>query len=99
MFRTFITAALLTLTITAAHAGPPAVVRFGDLDLSRPADVQVLNGRIEKAAEATCNVADPHGTSLYYQEWRAACLSRAVANTSARIAAVSGNKHRALASK
>ena len=99
MFRTFITTAILTLTITAAQAGPSAVVRFGDLDLSRPADVQVLNSRIEKAAEATCNVADPHTTSLYYQRWHATCISHAVANTSARIAAVSGNKHRALASK
>ena len=79
--------------------GPPAVVHFGDLDLSRPADVQVLNSRIEKAAEATCNVADPHTTSLYYQRWHATCISHAVANTSARIAAVSGNKYRAFASK
>ena len=99
MFRTLITTAILTLTITAAQAGPSTVVRFGDLDLSRPADVQVLNGRIEKAAEATCNVADPNGTKLYYQQWQATCISRAVAHTTARIAAVSGNKYRAFASK
>jgi UrcA family protein len=99
MFRTFIATAILTLTITAAQAGPSAVVHFGDLDLSRPADVQVLNSRIEKAAEATCNVADPRTTSLYYQQWHTACMSHAVANTSARIAAVSGNKYRAFASK
>jgi UrcA family protein len=99
MFRTLITTAMLTLTITAAQAGPAAVVRFGDLDLSRPADVQVLNGRIMKAAEATCGVADPHATSLYYQKWHSTCISRAVTDTSARIASVSTNKTRAFASK
>ena len=99
MFRTLITTAMLTLTITAAQAGPAAVVLFGDLDLSRAGDVQVLNSRIEKAAEATCNVADPHATSLYYKQWHATCISRAVTDTSARIAAVSGNKYRAFASK
>jgi UrcA family protein len=98
MFRTFITTAILTLTITAAQAGPSAVVRFGDLDLSRPADVQVLNSRIEKAAEASCNVADRNATSLFYQQWHATCIGHAVADTSARIAAVS-NKYRAFASK
>jgi UrcA family protein len=99
MFRTLITTAMLTLTITAAQAGPSAVVRFGDLDLSRPADVQVLNSRIVKAAEATCNVTDPRATSLYYQKWHSTCISHAVADTSARIAAVSSNKYRAFASK
>ena len=98
MFRTLITTAMLTLTITAAQAGP-AVVLFGDLDLSRAADVQVLNSRIEKAAEATCKVADPRATSLYYQKWHSTCISRAVTDTSARIASVSTNKTRAFASK
>jgi len=98
MFRTFTTAAILTLTITAAQAGPSAVVHFGDLDLSRPADVQVLNSRIEKAAEATCGMPDSRSTSMYYNEWHARCISRAVTDTSARIAAVSG-KARAFASK
>ena len=98
MFRTFTTAAILTLTITATQAGPSGVVHFGDLELSRPADVQVLNSRIEKAAEATCNVPDSHSTSIYYNQWHARCVSHAVADTSARIAAVSG-KYRAFASK
>jgi UrcA family protein len=98
MFRTFFTATMLTLTITAAQAGPSAVVHFGDLDLSRPADVQVLNSRIEKAAEATCGVPDERTTSIYYRQWHAKCVSHAMADTSARIAAVSG-KSRTFASK
>ena len=98
MFRTLITTAMLTLTITAAQAGPSGIVHFGDLDLSRPADVQVLNSRIEKAAEATCAMPDSRSTSMYYNQWHARCVSRAVVETSARIAAVSG-KSRALASK
>jgi UrcA family protein len=98
MFRTFTSSAILVLTITAAQAGPSVVVRFGDLDLSRPQDVHVLNSRIAKAAEAACDVADPHTTSIYYKKWHATCLSHAVADTTARIAAVSG-KARAFASK
>ena len=99
MFRTFITAAILTLTITAAQAGPSAaIVHFGDLDLSRPADVQVLNSRIQKAAEAACAVPDSRTTSLYYHQWHATCISHTVTDTSARIAAVSG-KYRTFASK
>jgi len=99
MFRTFITAAILTLTITAAQAGPSAaIVHFGDLDLSRPADVQVLNSRIAKAAEATCGMPDSRTTSLYYRQWQSKCISHAVADTSARIASVSG-KNRTFASK
>ena len=90
MFRTFITAAILTLTITAAQAGSSATVSFGDLDLSRPADVQVLNSRIEKAAEATCGMPDERTTSIYYRQWHERCVSHAVAETSARISAVSG---------
>ena len=99
MFRTFITAAILTLTITAAQAGPSAIVHFGDLDLSRPADVQVLNSRIEKAAEATCTAPDSRTTSIYYNQWHARCVSHFVADTAARIASVTFSKNRAFASK
>jgi UrcA family protein len=98
MFRTFATAAILTLTITAAQAGPSAIVRLSDLDLSRPADTQVLNGRIEKAAEAACNSVKASSSTLNYNHWYARCVSNTVAETSARIAAVSG-KSRAIASK
>jgi UrcA family protein len=99
MFRTFTTAAILTLTITAAQAGPAAIVRFGDLDLSRPTDVQVLNGRIEKAAEFICDSLGGSRSSIYYNQWYARCVSNAVADTSARIASVASSKNRAFASK
>jgi UrcA family protein len=99
MFRTFTTAAMLALTITAAQADPAITVRFGDLDLSRPADTQVLNGRIEKAAETACTVPDSRSTSIYYNQWHARCVSHAVAETSARIASVTSSKNRSFASK
>ena len=98
MFRTLITAAMLTLTITAAQAGSTITVRFGDLDLSRPADTQVLNSRIEKAAETACDTMQFSRASIFYSQWYARCVSNAVAKTSARIASVSG-KYRAFASK
>jgi UrcA family protein len=101
MFRTFTTAAILALTITAAQAGPSAIVRFSDLDPSRPADTQVLNGRIEKAAKTTCNTVKTSrttSTTMFYNHWYAGCVNDTVAETSARIAAVSG-KYRAIASK
>ena len=98
MFRTLITTAMLTLTITAAQAGSSATVSFGDLDLSRPADVQVLNSRIAKAAEAICGVPNERTTSMFYNQMQARCVSHTVADTSARIAAVS-SKYRTFASK
>ena len=98
MFRTFATAAILTLTFTAAQAGPSAIVHFGDLDLSRPADVQVLNSRIAKAAEAICNVPESRTPLMFYNQLHARCVSRITTDTSTRIAAVSG-KYRAFASK
>jgi|KBSSwiStaDraftv2_1062776.scaffolds.fasta_scaffold1396394_1 UrcA family protein len=97
MFRTFTTAAMLTLAITAAQAGD-TVVRFGDLDLSRKADVQVLNSRIEKAAKAGCAQFKSYRTSLYYTRWYASCMSGATAEMSARIAGLSP-KYRTFASK
>ena len=98
MFRTLITTAMLTLTITAAQAGSSATVSFGDLDLSRPADVQVLNSRIAKAAEAICGLPNERTTSMFYNQMQARCVSRITTDTSTRIAAVSG-KYRAFASK
>jgi UrcA family protein len=98
MFRTFTTAAILAMTIASAQAYPAITVRFGDLDLSRPADTQVLNSRIEKAAETACDTMQFSRASIFYSQWYARCVSNAVAKTSARIASVSG-KYRAFASK
>jgi UrcA family protein len=102
MFRTFTaatTAAILALTITAAQAGPTITVRFGDLDLSRPADTQVLDGRIHQAAVTACASRRSSKTSAYYRTWFETCVRNATADTTARIAAVSSSKYRAVASK
>jgi UrcA family protein len=60
MLRTFATAALLALSVTAAQAGdaPPSVnVAFGDLNLSHPADAKILAGRLQAAAIHVCHDA------------------------------------------
>ena len=54
MFRTITTAAILALTITAAQADGSVTVRFGDLDLAKANDTQVLAGRVHAAAELAC---------------------------------------------
>ena len=46
-------AALPFIALGAAHA-QTATVRVSDLSLSRPAHVQVLNGRIDQAADKFC---------------------------------------------
>jgi len=61
MYRSFTTAAILALAITAAHADGFASthVMFGDLDLSQPADAKVLADRLEDAAKSVCIQANP----------------------------------------
>jgi len=99
MFRTFTTAAVLSLTITAAQAGPAVTVQFGDLDLSRPSDTRVLDGRIHQAAATACTMWRSSKTSAYYRTWFENCVRNATADTTARIAAISSSKYRAVASK
>ena len=54
MFRTFTASAILALALTTAAQAGPAIVRFGDLDLSRPQDNRILNSRIQDAARSAC---------------------------------------------
>lgn len=54
MFRIFTTAAVLALTVTAAQAGDTVTVHFGDLDMTRAKDAQILAARIHDAAETAC---------------------------------------------
>ena len=65
MYRSFTTAAILALAITAAHADDYASTRvtFGDLDLSQPADAKVLADRLEDAAKSVCIQANPDDVS------------------------------------
>ena len=46
-------AALPFIALGAAHA-QPATVRISDLNMSRPAQVQVFNARVERAADKFC---------------------------------------------
>ena|SRR5437763_5775669 len=62
MLRTITTAALLALSLTAAHADDASThVDYGDLDLSRPADAKVLADRLQDAAKLMCLKANPDG--------------------------------------
>jgi UrcA family protein len=55
LLRTFTTAAILALGMTAAHAEDVTTqVIYGDLDLSRPADDRILADRLHEAAKAVC---------------------------------------------
>lgn len=62
--------AALSSTVLALGAGvamaaipldptPAAIVRVRDLNLSKPADVATLYGRISRAASSVCNAANP----------------------------------------
>ena len=54
MFRTFTTAAILALTVTAAQAGDTVTVHVGDLNLTRAQDTQTLATRVQAAAKTAC---------------------------------------------
>ena len=54
MFRTFITAAVLAMTITAAQAGGIVTLHVSDLNPTNTKDAQLLTARIHDAAEAAC---------------------------------------------
>ena len=98
MFRTFATAAALVLTLTAAQASP-ATVKFGDLDLSRPADAHVLSTRIQQAAETACSNLRSSSPSMFYKKWFETCVHATSAEMTARVAALSSGRSRAVASK
>jgi UrcA family protein len=98
MFRIFTTAAVLALTIATAEAGPAVTVHYGDLDLSSAAGADVLNSRIQEAAQTSCAGLRGPARSLFYPAWYASCVRDVSANTSTRIAARSG-KPRVIASK
>ena len=102
MFRTITTAAILVLSLAlpaTAQTASSVIVRFGDLDLSRPADVQLLDGRIQTAAATACTDLLSKRTSHFYQTWFARCVSQTSAKTSSQIASLSSGRYRAVASK
>ena len=71
-------AAITPFVAAAAAHAQPAAVRTADLNLAHPAQVSVLNGRIEHVARQICeSYADPRNIGSYD-----ACLAavRAEAN-------------------
>ena len=64
MLRTVTLTALLTLSVTAAHADDAStMVSYADLDLSKPADARTLAARLQDAATAVCLKANPDNLS------------------------------------
>lgn len=62
-------AALPLIALSVAHADP-VTVRTSDLDLSQPAQVAILNARIERAAKQYCDDAGSQNLSR-----RNACIA------------------------
>ena len=92
MFRTITTAAILALTITVAQAGDSITVRFGDLDLARASDTQVLAGRVHAAAVLVC-ISDGlqrFPVKLEDRSRRDRCISDVSKTLSAKVLAMSG---------
>jgi UrcA family protein len=103
MFRTFATAAILALTIGTAQASPPPaiVIPIGDLNLSNPADVRVLAGRAETAAQDACSDWKPSKWEklTFYKKLYDSCvdttshrvISRAFDKSASRVAHLARN--------
>ena len=92
MFRTFTTAAILALTVTAAQAGDSVTVRFGDLDLAKAKDAQVLASRVHAAAALVCasEGQDRHPVLLEYRLTSDRCIAGVSQTLSAKVLAMAG---------
>ena len=99
MLRAFTAVSILVLTVTTANAYPPVKsyppveVTFGDLDLSRPSDANVLRERVRQAANIACGqlqFASPSPPSLYYRTWFRDCVSATSARTMTQVEARAG---------
>ena len=91
MFRNFTTAAILALTVTAAQAGNSVTVRFGDLDLTRAKDAQLLDSRVHAAATLVCGSHgyDLHSLRLEDRLSRDNCIAYVSQTLSAKVLAMS----------
>jgi UrcA family protein len=95
MLRAFTAVSILVLTVTTAKAypNPPIEVTFGDLDLSRPSDANVLRERVLQATNIACGqlqFASPSPPSLYYRTWFRDCVSATSARTMTQVEARAG---------
>lgn len=83
MLRTLTLTALLTLSITAAHADDASTqVTYADLDLSKPTDAKTLAARLQDAATAVCLKANPENLGATALE---SCVTISVRMAMARI--------------
>jgi UrcA family protein len=100
MLRTVTTAAIQVLSLALPAAAQDFLtVLYGDLDLSRSADVQLLNGRIQTAALTACTDLLNAPNFLFNQSWFMECVHKKSALARAQIARLSSGKYRAIASK
>lgn len=82
MFRAFTLAALLASAATTAQAESSTQVQFGDLNLSRPQDVQILADRLQTAAKMVCfDTNRPVAGKAIMRE----CVNEAVSAATAQI--------------
>lgn len=75
---------MFALSLTpAAQAGAPATpalqVKIGDLDLEKPAGVEVLYQRLQYAAQKVCGPSSITGTRISLREQKA-CATSAIDN-------------------
>jgi UrcA family protein len=64
----------------AADQPHPVTVKYTDLDLNRPGDVQILYHRVRLAANESCGIGEITGSHLKLQSWEV-CVARAVDET------------------
>jgi UrcA family protein len=92
MFRAFTTASILALTVTNAHAASDVEVKFGDLDLSKPSDANILEDRIQQAANTVCGplLWSYPSSFIFYRRWFNGCVNTAGARITRRVEARAG---------
>ncbi|HEY1876013.1 MAG TPA: UrcA family protein [Rhizomicrobium sp.] len=92
MLRAFTTASILALTITTAQAASDVEVKVGDLDLSRPSDASVLQGRIQQAANKACDqlLWNLPTSFVFYGSWFNGCTNSTGATIARRVEARTG---------
>lgn len=72
-----------SLAGTAKASDARVVVQYADLDLSKPQAVEVLYGRIEKAAQRLCTDSGWRRVDERVREQQ--CIARTIADTVAKI--------------
>jgi UrcA family protein len=77
---------LSTDSVGAAHDGPSKIVRFADLNLSRPEGMETLAARIKSAADSVC--AQSGYRDLRHAEAVRECIDTALADAMAQVHAL-----------